>query len=134
MDIVKNPIIIGVIAGVIAYVYLSWDIEEKNKKNKKRGRKLEEVNLLIPLVVAVLGWFIAYAYLQYGDEKMYMGNASINPLQPDRRGIPIPIGRQLPGRFSGDVFTGSSDVHSFALMTGGVTVPSKLPDVMLDLN
>ena len=33
MEIVKNPIIIGVLAGAITYGYLQWEVDKKNKKN-----------------------------------------------------------------------------------------------------
>jgi hypothetical protein len=135
MEFVKNPIIIGVFAGACTYAYLQWDINEKNKKKKnKKGSKKLEVNLIIPLVVTVIAWFIAYAYFEYKPESD--GNTDI--IIPDlytraRPPLPLPIAHQPGYKFVKDVISESSEPRSFSLLTGGVTVPTKFPDVLLDM-
>jgi len=137
MDIVKNPVIIGLLAGTITYVYLTWSLDEKNKKRQKKGQKKEEVNLIIPLVVSIIGWFIAYAYFEYTPEKTF-SNQSVNFLDKThgaRMAMPLPVAPQAGYKFVGDVVSESSDPKSFSLLAGGggVTIPTKLPDVLLEL-
>ncbi len=70
IDIIKNPVIIGLLIGIIVYLYLKWEneteYEQTNKKNKKM-KKPKEVNLLIPLCVGVACWFIAHNYFDGYD-------------------------------------------------------------------
>ena len=67
IDLLRNPIIIGLIAGVITYLYMYWDIEQKHKKNVKA--KKPKVNVLLPSVVAIIVWFIAASYLDNSTPK-----------------------------------------------------------------
>ncbi|MBA42449.1 MAG: hypothetical protein CMF62_00380 [Magnetococcales bacterium] len=60
MDILKNPIVIGILALVITYAYLWWENEQKYKKNPEIKKK--SVNLMIPGVVGAVSWFIASSY------------------------------------------------------------------------
>lgn len=135
MDIVKNPVIIGLLAGTITYAYLTWSLTEKNKKRQKKGKKKEEVNLLIPLVVAVIGWFIMYAYFEQSSEKQ----SSMLPMNyfdkaHTRIQMPLPIAPKAGYKFVGDVVSESSDPKSFSLLAGGgISIPTKLPDVLLEL-
>jgi len=61
MNLVKNPIVIGIIAGIITYLYIHWNNETKHKKNPKSKRK--PVSLVTPIVVSIIVWFIATNYL-----------------------------------------------------------------------
>lgn len=128
MDIIKNPVIIGLFAGVLTYLYMSWTIDEKNKKAKKNKNKKvqkEEVNLLIPLVVSVIVWFVSYGYFEFNDVPA--------PLAPQFK-QPIPLMPDVGFRFTKDVIPSStSNTKEFSLLTGGVTVPSVLPDVLIDM-
>lgn len=130
MDILKNPIIIGLICGIITYGYLYY-----TAKNDKKKNKLKKINLLIPLAVTCIGWFIAHAY--FGNKKQSIlpplqttVGGSINP------GLPLPYtvgSNNLP--FVNDVISSNtSDPKSFSLLTNGITVPTKLPDVLLDMH
>jgi len=130
MDVIKNPIIIGLFAGTVTYIYLTWNDNDKSKKKSKKSQK--EVNLLIPLVIAVIGWFIAYAYFQYNNE----GEDSdiiIPQIANNRRSLPLPITKTPYYRFVKDEISASSDPKSFSLLTTGVNVPTKLPDVLLEM-
>jgi hypothetical protein len=129
MDIIKNPVIIGLVAAVVTYMYMGWSIEEKNKKNKKHKKPQEEVNLMIPLVVGVILWFLAYGYFEFN------GVAVTNvPVMNQQIKHPVPLAPDVGFRFTKDVIpTSSSDPKEFSLLTGGVTVPTVLPDVMIDM-
>lgn len=58
MDILKNPVIIGLIAGLLTHFYLLWN----NKKNDKHYYDNNQVDLIVPAIVAIIVWFIAYNY------------------------------------------------------------------------
>jgi heme/copper-type cytochrome/quinol oxidase subunit 2 len=138
MDILKNPIIIGLVFGCITYGYLLYTVNEKNKLNKhkhkyKKNKKIESVNLIIPLVVFLMSWFISYAYFEYNTN--LKSNAS-----PDNALLKLPS--QLPlglppspkFRFTKDVLSSSSDQKLESLLNSGINIPEKLPDVLLDIH
>jgi len=140
--IIKNPIIIGLVAGVITYAYLSWQTDKENKKKKHRKDK-QEVNLIIPLVVSVIMWFIAYAYFEYTpDQQPQLGNAmirqealnnlNVGPFLENTHKVPIPIPPTKGYNFTGDVLPESNDPR-FSLLTTGVNIPKDIPDVWLEM-
>ena len=144
--IIKNPIIIGLVAGVITYAYLSSQTEKENKKKKHRKDK-EEVNLLIPLVVSVIMWFIAYAYFEYTPEPIRSNNMQITPTNVNnlehldmsqflgnasKVPLPLPIPPTKGYNFTGDVLDVPADPR-FSLLTTGVNIPKDIPDVWLDM-
>lgn len=137
MDIVKNPVIIGVFAGVVVYIYMSWSLEEKKKKNKNKSQKEEQVNLLVPLAVAVIAWFIAYGYFSHSSTEGQQGGGDSDKDigMPKLIPKPMPVKGESGYRFTGDVMTSSSsDPRSFSMLpSGGITIPSKFPDVMIEL-
>lgn len=135
MDIIKNPVVIGLFAGVLTYIYMSWGQEEITKKGKKIIKK-NQVNLLIPLIVAVIFWFIAYAYFEYQPESVNMipTQPSTNIIVDQHAGMPLPLPPTQNYRFAQDMATTSSDPHSFTLLTkGGISIPKTMPDVLIDM-
>ena len=132
MDIIKNPIIIGLFAGTLTYIYFKWQLDEKNKKRHKKGRKKEEINLIIPLVISIIVWFVSYAYFDSISENI-ISEKITSDIGRTRISMPLPIAPSNKYKFVKDVISESSDPKSFSLLTSGVTIPSKLPDVLLDL-
>ncbi len=134
MDIIKNPVILGLLAGVVTYLYTSWNIKEKNKKNKKKNKKPIEVNLMIPLVVGIIVWFLVYGYFEFSattGNKHNMITSINNTIKK-----PIPMSPDKGFRFAKDEIptSSSSDAKEFSLLKGGaITVPTKLPDVFIDM-
>lgn len=146
MDIIKNPVIIGVFVGVVVYIYMSWVVDKKNKKNKNKDNKKEEtVNLLVPLAAAVITWFIVYSYTEQSIE--IPKNAA-----PPANNMPSTTGAQQSKvggnveinspkntfRFIENGITSSSDPKSFSMLptNGGISVPSNLsalPDIMMEI-
>lgn len=57
MDLLKNPIVIGILAAAITYGYFYYDIN-KNKDDDENKR----VPILTPLIVGVLVWFVSSCY------------------------------------------------------------------------
>ena len=139
MDIIKNPVIIGLLAGTLTYAYLTYNIEEKNKNRRKKGHKKEhkkeEINLVIPLVISVIMWFIAYAYFEYNPSKEQISTEFLEKGQLMRMATPLPLAPTASYKFVGDAVSESSDPKSFSLLVGGggVSIPTKLPDVLLEL-
>lgn len=150
MDIIKNPVIIGLFAGTLTYIYLSWTTDEKNKKKKNKHKK-EEVNLLIPFIVCIIAWFIAYAYMENGektDESVITSSMLLNNNNPvgnimgnnmtKRISMPLPVLPKPSYRFVKDVISESSSPKEFILMSGGVSIPTanSLPelDTFIDLH
>ena len=133
MDIVKNPIIIGLAVGGLTYCYLSHTKNEENSKKKKKNNKTESINLLIPLVIAILAWFIAYAYFEYNCDD-FIENQEIEIRQSGIGSMPYPIAPESKHSFTRDVITASSEPREFNLIHTGVTIPKKLPDVLLDVD
>lgn len=59
-DLLKNPIIIGIIAGVLTYGYMYWEADRKHKQNPKVKRR--SVGFITPAVISVIVWFLASSY------------------------------------------------------------------------
>ena len=60
MQLLKNPIVLSVISGILVYLFL----QRQEKINRKKDPKIKKkpVNLLTPAVVAVIIWLIASSY------------------------------------------------------------------------
>lgn len=134
-DLLKNPIIIGIIASIITYVYMLWDNNRKYKKNPKVTKK--PINIMTPIIVGLFVWFLAYGYFDMETTKIEIEND-----------IPeIPEIGNLAGISSFKINKGSAknefgidnndlslSSESYELMdnTKGITVPSALPDVFIE--
>lgn len=62
--IFKNPIIIGIIFGIITFLILYWMVYQENQKRNPLDKQ-KSVNLLIPIIVSVIVWFLAGTFLDY---------------------------------------------------------------------
>ena len=125
LGIFKNPIIIGLICGLIVYFYLlkqKWDKEKQNKKNKK----IENPNIIIPAVVAILvGCFVWYYWGKSTSIIHPTSNMTIETLAKE----PIQNEDVI------DSLTGQSNKSvSFHLVGKGINLPNNLPDVFLDMD
>lgn len=137
MDIIKNPIVIGLTAGLITYGYLTMAVNERNeKRSKKKGKKTENesVNLLIPVVVSIIMWFLAYAYFEHSSDSVEYDqiNSGANILKKTPP-LPLPLPPSPKFNFIRDIVSESSEPKSFTLVTKGVNIPQKIPDVLMDM-
>jgi hypothetical protein len=120
MDIIKNPVVLGVVGGAITYFYMQHKLDEKNKNRIKRGKKPEELNLLIPLAVAFSIWIVAYMYFNSTDNIVDNGAIIVqhngvdhgvvqqdvfNQVPAQQIQMPMPIKVVPPYRFLDDVQT-----------------------------
>ena len=130
IEILKNPVIIGLLAGAIVYNYMAWNRKKEIEKRLKKGKKIKEEqkynDIIIPSIVAIIVWFIAFAYFNYKEEKIgqigQIGQIG-NPNQP-KINLP-PIQSLQPQNSPSDI------AHSFTMInktTTGVTMP---PDVIV---
>ena len=114
LDILKSPIILGVIAAVGTYMYMYWEMEKKYKKNPKIKRK--QVNILTPGIIGIVVWFIASSYM---GEKV-----------PQIKNIPIYQSKNIvQGGTLNDGSCGSLSYH--LIKDNGIKLPNT--DVFIDL-
>ncbi len=122
--LIKNPVIIAVIAGLIVYAYMAWNRKKENEKRLKKGKKVKEENkydnIIIPGVTAVIVWFIAYGYF----------NSRPGENQPQ---LNQELGSQQ-FRLAKESASNSDVRRSFTLVnkTGGISLPTA-PDMFMDL-
>ena len=86
VEILKNPVIFGLLAGAIVYNYMAWvrkkEIEKRLKKGKKIKSSLNNNDIIIPSIVAIIVWFIAFAYFNHKDTMHIEATNKINnPIQ-----------------------------------------------------
>lgn len=129
MDIIKNPVILGLVAGVLTYLYMKWNKSEngkktKGKKNRTKNKENDEQNeytsLIIPAVVAAIVWFMAYGYFEYSKPTQDILNT--------QQALPNIPGYKLVKQDA----SSSDQVRSFSLINKGVKIPSILPDVFIE--
>lgn len=53
---VKNPLFLGIISGILTYIYLYW---ENNKNKNDRNRKRKKIDPMVPITVSLVVWFLA---------------------------------------------------------------------------
>lgn len=135
LDVIKNPAIIGIVAGVITYIYLTW---RNNVDNKKRpADKQKEVNLLIPLVVLIIVWFVAYAYFQNENTLGQANGGDLATLvQPSEPRVMIGgnMHNVMPiNKIPTAVLEQSKPFGNLEHIQNQIHIPDTLPDVMLDM-
>lgn len=122
MDIIKNPVVLGLIAGVLTYIYLWWS--KSNNSSKKNGKKYKkdkgDVNIMIPGIVALVVWFIAYGYTEFGT--------TVSTSLPHQ----VTALPNLDTKYKMVKTSSSDSIRSFNLINKGVSIPSALPDVFIE--
>lgn len=131
-DLLKNPIIIGIIAAIVTYLYMSWDNDRKYKKNPKVTKK--PINIMTPIIIGVFVWFLAYGYFdmetpQLAQDIPEIGNMTKISSFRINNGSSNIANNEL-GIDNNDLSLSS---ESYALMDNkGITVPPTLPDVFIE--
>lgn len=129
-DIIKNPILIGLIAGLLSYMYLKWKTDKYNKKKLKK----KKINLLIPFALFAVFWFISHAYFSF-DENEKLSNIVIDEIvEASNIQNKPPITRNNAAQQIIKILSDTSDAHSFNLVSNGVQIPSNLPDILFEMN
>ena len=131
LEILKNPIVLGLFAGTVAYLYLLWDNERKNKTKNKGNKGKKDINLMIPLIVSVVICVMSYAYFYSSS---------------DTRKASIDLTETLNIKNTGDkvkfAFSDGDDnlkqsnddsVAEFHLISKGLNIPNKaVPEVFME--
>lgn len=122
LDILKNPIIIGLVVGVITYVFMLMRNTKKYKKNQKSKEK-NKPNILIPVIAAIVSGILVWLYFGSSETKPEM-TMTVEKL----------VNEPLKESESSAKTGGSSDSVSYHLVGKGINFPHNLPDVFLDLD
>jgi hypothetical protein len=70
----NNPIILGIVAATVVYIYLYYNAKnETDKKKKKKSR----VNILTPGIVGLVVWFVTSTIFDKKDS----GEVAANPVE-----------------------------------------------------
>lgn len=139
MDIIKNPVFIGIVFGGLSYLYLRWKnnndtVAGSGSGSGSKNRKPKDVNLLIPLVITIITWFLVYGYMHY-NKTISISDINIKTNLANNSAVPIPIPPNSNFVFKKEHLTSSNSDNTFSLLNGGgnINIPNKLPNVMIDL-
>ena len=135
VEILKNPVIIGILAGAIVYNYMAWNRKKEIEKRLKKGKPIKESHkhndIIIPSIIAIIVWFITFAYLNYKEEKSGQINQpnQLNQLNQLNQQMQTKI--NVPPIQTLNPLNSPSDIaHSITMVnkTAAVTMP---PDVIV---
>lgn len=141
MDIIKNPVVVGVICGIITYVYMKYTSDKINERRIKRMKKenvklkLDKVNLLIPLALSIVGWFFATNYFESEEKAEQIVVVSDMPTMLDTGKIPQTGGiGELNKQMNNVIESLSDSARSYHLISRGLNIPNniKMPDVFIE--
>ncbi|AYV75833.1 MAG: hypothetical protein Terrestrivirus3_102 [Terrestrivirus sp.] len=132
LEIFKNPILLGVIAGCLTYLYLLWQSDSMNKNIKSQKKRDENtkksISLFLPLVAAIIVCIIAYAYFYI--------NPDVQLDQSDADDSVMKSTATPKYKFAVDEKSVSSEsATSFHLISKGMNIPNKpldVPDVFIE--
>ena len=128
LEILKNPIVIGILAAALTYLYMWW--EEKKRLEKNPKAKALPTNIITPLVVGVISWFIASNYFSGKQEP----RTPLDVTQQAGQALPAIIGGNKPvivnqGVIESEGSLGSASYH----IIGKRDVKMPPLDVFIDL-
>ena len=93
-DLLKNPIIIGILSAVGTYLYLSWDAERKYKKNPNIPKK--KINFITPAIIGVIIWFLSSCYFDPSCVGVSSGNGNNLMNSPMQSQQLLPLPQRIP--------------------------------------
>jgi len=127
-DIYTNPIVVGLLAGLITYMYMRWKNDKDNEKNKN-------VNLLIPFAVFIVFWFITYAYVSSCEEDIKPTMTHISIAKPSETNLNDKINIKIQPVNNAKLSSDTGSINSFKLVSksNGVHIPDRLPDVFFEM-
>ncbi len=131
-SILKNPIVVGILAAAMTLLYVWW--EEKKRREKNPKAKKRNLNFITPVVVGGIAWFIA---------SNYFDNTNTNPISQGveiarneaQRALPKIVGGQKSfvvkdqGMIHSDGSLGSASYH--IISKRNIRLPPT--DVFIDL-
>jgi len=149
IEIIKNPVIIGLTVGILVYIYMKW---EQSKRRPYEKNKRKDSNLLIPLGIGVAAWFIAHNYFENYNFTTDGTNQVLSEKLDFTNNIPSKI--EIEDTMVGGANLGNNimannnmttmpqitqmrqipQIQSYHLLKRGVTIPENInmPDVLLE--
>ncbi|ARF09859.1 hypothetical protein Indivirus_4_31 [Indivirus ILV1] len=112
---IKNPIVLAIVAGVIAYLYMYYDNMKKQEANPKA--KIEPVSFSTAGIIALVTLVITYGIFGFGT-------------RTGEKNIDIPVSQQ--GGFTDGAASDSFGKNTFQLV-GKNTIKLPQTDVFIDL-
>lgn len=121
INILKNPVIIGLIGATLTYIYFLWS---NNQYKDEKNKQYDTTTVIITTIcVGIIIWFIASMYLT-DDSSDSIKNSNVFPLDNTS---------QASANDTVDMLYSSSDpTKSFHLIGKGLNIPHKLPDVFIE--
>ena len=124
IEILQNPIVIGIIMGSLTYLFMIWD------NSRKPENEREEISIYTPIIMAVAACVISYGVQMYlsGDKKINISE-NIKEIAQDV------LVMQPPSNIQNTNTASNSSVASYQLIGKGVGLPDNidLPDVFIDM-
>lgn len=140
IDIIKNPVVIGLLFGTLAYFYMEWSNERRYKKDPNYKKT---VGVLTPLVIGIISALIAYGIMD--EDIQNMQAAQTIPVVSDAHGglsgIHGGLSKiELDGISKSyklskiDVSSAIDSPKSYTLVSKGLNIPNNvnLPDVYIE--
>lgn len=147
LEFLQNPIVIGVIASILTYLYLRYDNEKKYKDDPKNIKN--KVSLLTPGIVGAVTWYIVANYCDHKVEQIMIPQTNIQHLPSvnviDTRNQLLPPVTGPTNVFNSRPVTNNDSLSleskSYHLVgKGKITVPESgninnaLPDMFIELD
>ena len=73
MDILKNPIVLAIIAGILTYFLLYWWNQRKDPQDQSKSS-----NILIPAIVAAVVWLFSSFYFLNSNKNVENNVSPVN--------------------------------------------------------
>ena len=134
-DIIKNPILIGIVVCGISFMYEKMKLDKKLKKNPKYKNKYR-TNIILPVVLGIISGLIAWKIFDKSQKLPHVSLPTGNILTEQKIGSPVLHGGNANANTNANANSNileSSD-HNTVLVGKGITNPSTLPDVFLDMD
>ncbi len=145
MNILKNPIVLAIITGIIIFVAMTYFNKPKkskskqNKPNKSKEKRdnsffsdTKETNILVAVIAFLATWYIAYSYLDT-NEKQEGGQNQVNQVNQVNEENTVNLSvksRKIPSISTEEV------TRSYNILGSGLNVPKnelRLPNVLIDV-
>jgi hypothetical protein len=143
LEIIKNPILLGVVAGCLTYLYLLWQSEQKPGHKHDREKTKKEISLFLPLIVGIIVCIITYGYFYISpttdiSNMNDITNTTVSEVKLDS--LNVKTSTVVPKyKFVSDVpisnNLSSESPSSFHLISKGMNIPNKpidVPDVFIE--
>jgi hypothetical protein len=147
-DILRNPIIVGILVGVVVYFFLKYKNEKKIKKRKEKDKN-KNPPLAIPVIAAIVTGFLVWSFdgsksntpdkininkeiknTEPGDG--ILKDINVNDIAGGNSNIIKDIGTINPNAVN--IAQVSDKMESYQLIGKGIQVPTNLPDAFLDMD